>query len=282
MINSDVFRDISYGMYIVGTLDGEREVGCIVNSIMQITSQNPTIAISINHDNYTNKCIEETKMFSVSILPEVVDRNLISIFGFSSSKDNNKWENTEYIKVNNMPVLKASCGYMICEVVDKLETDTHTVFLGKVIQADKLLNDTAMTYTIDSFEFETGTTQIVFKGDVINDVRHEGKQFVLAVQLKKDSVIVDNIPAGLAINIMGFGSVSPIESIYVEDGNTVHQQGMITAYFNLSECLANLDADNMTFNITIPDGYGLHAVQLLEAENVNKPAMSEVRETIVK
>ena len=147
MINADVFRDISYGMYIVGTLDGEREVGCIVNSIMQITPQNPTIAISINHDNYTNKCIEETKMFSVSILPEVVDRNLISIFGFSSSKDNNKWESTEYIKVNNMPVLKVSCGYMICEVVDKLETDTHTVFLGKVIQADKLLNDVPMTYS---------------------------------------------------------------------------------------------------------------------------------------
>ena len=84
MINSDVFRDISYGMYIVGTLDEKREVGCIVNSIMQITSQNPTITISVNHDNYTNKCIEETKMFSVSILPEVVDRNLISIFGFPS------------------------------------------------------------------------------------------------------------------------------------------------------------------------------------------------------
>ena len=132
MINIDVFKDISYGMYIVGSLDGEREVGCIVNSIMQITSQNPTIAISVNHDNYTNKCIEETRLFSVSILPETVDRNVISTFGFSSSKDNNKWENTEYIKVDNMPVLKESCGYMICQVVDKLETDTHTVFLGKV------------------------------------------------------------------------------------------------------------------------------------------------------
>ena len=147
MINTDVFKDISYGMYIVGTLDGEREVGCIVNSIMQITSQNPTIAISINHDNYTKKCIEQTKLFSVSVLPEAVDRNVISTFGFSSSKDNNKWESIEYIKVNDMPVLKDSCGYMICEVVDKLETDTHTVFLGKVISADKISNDVPMTYS---------------------------------------------------------------------------------------------------------------------------------------
>lgn len=146
MINIDVFKDISYGMYIVGTLDGKREVGCIVNSIMQITSQNPIIAISINNDNYTKKCIEETKIFSVSVLTEEVDKNVISTFGFSSSKDNNKWENIESIKVNNMPVLKASCGYMICEIVDKIETDTHTVFLGKVIQADKLLNDVPMTY----------------------------------------------------------------------------------------------------------------------------------------
>ena len=38
MINKNAFRDMSYGVYIVSTLDGERPTGCVANSAMQITS----------------------------------------------------------------------------------------------------------------------------------------------------------------------------------------------------------------------------------------------------
>ena len=41
---------ISYGMYVVGAMDGERPVGCIVNTCMQITSAPPTVAVSLSHD----------------------------------------------------------------------------------------------------------------------------------------------------------------------------------------------------------------------------------------
>ena len=51
-MNKKVFRNLSYGVYVVSTLDGDRPVGCTANSIMQITSDPATIAISINHDNY--------------------------------------------------------------------------------------------------------------------------------------------------------------------------------------------------------------------------------------
>lgn len=48
---------LSYGMYAIGTLDGERPTGCIVNTVIQITSDNPVIAISMNKNNYTYDCI---------------------------------------------------------------------------------------------------------------------------------------------------------------------------------------------------------------------------------
>ena len=37
--------------------------GCIANSIMQITSSPATLAVSMNHDNYTHGCIEKSGMF---------------------------------------------------------------------------------------------------------------------------------------------------------------------------------------------------------------------------
>lgn len=44
---------MSYGVYIVSAMDGDRPTGCnAANSIMQITSDPASVAISINHDNY--------------------------------------------------------------------------------------------------------------------------------------------------------------------------------------------------------------------------------------
>ena len=62
-MNPNVFRNLSYGVYVVSSLDGDRNTGCIANSIMQITSSPATIALSMNHDNYTNSCIARTGKF---------------------------------------------------------------------------------------------------------------------------------------------------------------------------------------------------------------------------
>ena len=45
-------QDLSYGMYVISTkLDG-RNVGCFVNTVTQITSQNPIISVSVNKLNW--------------------------------------------------------------------------------------------------------------------------------------------------------------------------------------------------------------------------------------
>ncbi len=37
-MNKNAFRSLSYGVYIISTMDGERPTGCVANSAMQITS----------------------------------------------------------------------------------------------------------------------------------------------------------------------------------------------------------------------------------------------------
>lgn len=132
-MNTVVFQNMSYGVYIVSTMDGERPTGCIANSIMQITSSPATIAVSINHDNYTNGCIAKTGKFAFSILAEHSDTGLIGNFGFRSGKDTDKFQSVDYETVQGIPVVKGTCGYVVCRVVDKMETATHTVFLGEVL-----------------------------------------------------------------------------------------------------------------------------------------------------
>ncbi|MSS63488.1 flavin reductase [Velocimicrobium porci] len=145
-MNKSVFHKLSYGVYVVSTWDEGRATGCVANSIMQITSDPATIAVSMNHNNYTHSCIEQTKKFAVSILSEQSDPSIIGTFGFQSGKEVNKFEQVEYELKEYMPVLKDCCGYIVCEVIDKLETNTHTVFLGRVVEGDLVNNEKEMTY----------------------------------------------------------------------------------------------------------------------------------------
>lgn len=146
MINKNAFRNMSYGVYVVSTLDGERPTGCVANSAMQITSEPATIAVSINHDNYTNSCIEKTGRFAISVLTEQSDAGIIGTFGFQSGKDVNKFDGVEAVEQEGISVVSDACSYIICKVINKMETATHTVFLGEVIAADVLKEEEPMTY----------------------------------------------------------------------------------------------------------------------------------------
>ena len=72
---------------------------------------------------------------------------IIGTFGFQSGKNVNKFDSVSYKTVEGLPVIEDACAYIVCQVVNKMETDSHTVFLGKVLDADNLENAPAMTYS---------------------------------------------------------------------------------------------------------------------------------------
>ena len=90
-MDKKVLRNLSYGVYVVTSKDKDKKVGCVANSIMQVTSNPSVIAVSINHDNYTNKVIKENNKFGVPILKETTDAKIIGTFGYKSSKDTDKF-----------------------------------------------------------------------------------------------------------------------------------------------------------------------------------------------
>lgn len=146
-INMDtkVLRNISYGMYLVSTQD-DKKVGCIANSIMQITNNPVTIAVSINHENYTNQIIKKVKKFAVSILDEQIEPKIIGTFGYQSSKEIDKFQDVEIDTLEDMPILEKCCGVFVCKVINTVETSTHTIFIGEMINAKGKEEQNPMTY----------------------------------------------------------------------------------------------------------------------------------------
>lgn len=146
MINNDVFKDVSYGMYVV-TTKKEKACGCIINTLTQITSKEPLVSISLNKNNYTTNVIKETKKFSVSILTEETPQELIKTFGYFSSKDINKFDKIEYEEIGKQPIINDNiASYMICTVENIIDCNTHYIFIGRVEQAEKVSNKKPMTY----------------------------------------------------------------------------------------------------------------------------------------
>lgn len=145
-MNINITRKLSYGVYIVTTWVDGRPTGCVANSIMQVTAEPATFAVSINRENFTNACIKDIGKFAISIIAESSDPKLIGTFGFKSGRDINKFDGVDYTVKSRLPVLNDSCGYIVCDVIDSMETPTHTVFLGKMTDGDLFGDKAVMTY----------------------------------------------------------------------------------------------------------------------------------------
>ena len=146
-MNTKMLFNLSYGLYIISAMDGERPTGCTANSLIQITADPIKVALSMNKNNYTNKCIRESGKFGAVVLAEDSDPSLIGGFGFRSGKDCDKFDGMDYEVHSGVPVVKAGIGYMVFNVVDSMEVDTHTIFIGELIDAEEYVPGTPMTYS---------------------------------------------------------------------------------------------------------------------------------------
>lgn len=130
-----VLNHISYGMYVIATKYNDRNVGCFVNTVTQVTSENPLISVCVNKKNFTNEAIRHVKRFSISILSEEINPQVIGTFGFFSSRDTDKFAKLEYTELEELPILtKKICGNMICEVQTIIDAETHDIFIARVIE----------------------------------------------------------------------------------------------------------------------------------------------------
>ncbi|MCL2805606.1 MAG: flavin reductase [Treponema sp.] len=139
---------LSSGLYIIGSKDNDRNIGCVVNTVVQTTSRPVTLSVCINKDNFTNTCIKKTGGFSVSILSENIKENVIGAFGFSSSREKDKFSDVSFgLTPSGMPYLKEGVtGFIQCKVISTTENFTHTIFIAEVQEAENISQEPPMTY----------------------------------------------------------------------------------------------------------------------------------------
>jgi len=147
-MNPETLSKVTYGMYIVSGRKGEKFNGQIVNTVIQVTAQPCQVALVVNKKNLTHDYIQSGKAFSISILSQSAPLEFIGRFGFKSGREVDKFKLTKHqVGAGGVPIVTEwAIGYIECQLVDSVDTGTHTIFIGLVTGAEVKSDEPPMTY----------------------------------------------------------------------------------------------------------------------------------------
>lgn len=143
--------NIGYGLYVLTASENGKDNGCIINTVMQVTSNPIKIAIAVNKKNYTCGMIQRTKKLNVSILNENATFDIFENFGYHSGRDYDKFANFYETKRSHNGVLyitNNTNSYLSAYVQQEIDLGTHIMFVAQLVAAEVFNNIPTVTYDI--------------------------------------------------------------------------------------------------------------------------------------
>jgi flavin reductase (DIM6/NTAB) family NADH-FMN oxidoreductase RutF len=141
-------HQISYGLYVIAARKDDKINGQIANTVFQITSKPPTLAVSINKENYTHEFISESRSFVVNVLDRDTGMVFIGRFGFRCGRDIDKFDGIKHrLSQLGNPILEEnSIAFLEVRVDIEVDVGTNTIFIGEVVDADIIGDGEPLTY----------------------------------------------------------------------------------------------------------------------------------------
>jgi flavin reductase (DIM6/NTAB) family NADH-FMN oxidoreductase RutF len=153
-----VFWTMPSGLYVLGSTDkADRRNGMTINWVTQVSLDPKWIAVSVEQTAFTHELLLAGGCFSISIIDRE-DRAIVRKFTKPVDVDlaGSTLNGFPYVeRVTGAPILAQAVGFLDCEVREKLESKSHTVFVGEVVEAGFLkpedtpvlrMEDTRMNY----------------------------------------------------------------------------------------------------------------------------------------
>ena len=146
---SNPLFNIQYGLFVITTQNGDRDNGCISNTVAQVTAQPNRISVALNKGNFTTELIQHSGRFTASILSEAADFELFKHFGFQSGRTVDKFADfTDCRRVNNgtFAITRGTNAFISAEVEQTIDLGTHMLFIGLVTEMETLSDIPSATY----------------------------------------------------------------------------------------------------------------------------------------
>ncbi len=146
--NMTALFKIGYGLYVITTKDGDKDTGCIANSVVQLTNSPNRVAVTLNKANFTHDVVLSSKKLNVNCLSQDAPFEVFTNFGFQSGRDVNKFETWPLLRADNgiayLP--KYINSFMSLSVEAMEDFGTHTMFVCSIDEARVISSRETMTY----------------------------------------------------------------------------------------------------------------------------------------
>lgn len=148
-MNKQVMYNLSYGLYILTAKDGQRDNGCIINTVMQVTETPNLIIAAVSKQNYTHDLISKTGEFNVSILSEDSKFQTYKHWGFQSGRNTDKLKGIEFKRSANgiIYTTNETNAFISAKVISVSDLGTHSMFLAEVTDSAILSEIESVTYS---------------------------------------------------------------------------------------------------------------------------------------
>lgn len=148
-MSKNAMYNLTYGLFILTARDGDKDNGCIVNTVSQVTTEPNRIVVAVNKKNYTHDMIIKTGVFNVSILTENSSFETYKHWGFQSGADVDKAQAITFQRAENgvIYLTEETNAFLSAKVVSTTDLGTHTLFLADVTDCEVLSEDASVTYS---------------------------------------------------------------------------------------------------------------------------------------
>ena len=127
------------GLYILSTLDGERDLGFVASFVTQMGIDPPTMAVAVGKDRGPLAAIRETGCFALSILDDA-SSGVMGGFFRPPPEGQTPFDALEISRTpRGAAVLDKALAWLECRVTGEFETGDHVVVFGEV-EAGALLH----------------------------------------------------------------------------------------------------------------------------------------------
>ena len=149
-MNKKAMYAISYGLFVVTAHVGDKDNGCITNTVAQVTSEPNRVSVAVNKANYTCGMIQKSGVFTASVISQDADFDLFKRFGFQSGRDVDKFEGFDAVQRaanGTLIVTEGTNAWISVKVEQMIDLGSHMLFIGAVTDMDVLSDVPSATYT---------------------------------------------------------------------------------------------------------------------------------------
>lgn len=143
---AELFRRLSYGVYVVGVADGKQHNVFTAAWVMQASFEPLLLALSINQEHASYPVLKAGGGFTVNVLKQG-QQDLARRFGTRSGRDEDKLAGIRWRPGRTgAPILEDALAYFDCELGGGILAGDHELVLGRVI-GGKVLDRNAAPLT---------------------------------------------------------------------------------------------------------------------------------------